>query len=414
MTTPGKNPRRTRTPRPPRRAVRTFIAVAVLAALLVPAGYLFTKLWTTTGDGTRAVSTERSGVGYARPLTRLLGALLDAQSVAVAGNSVDDSGIRAAVDDVNAVDRQSGDPLGLRQRWAQLSHEIDTVLGRKPVNADAVTGYAASIGLAQALLSRIADAIKVNPDTGAGGFHLVETSLEYLPEVTVNAGQLAALAHVVDIPTATSGSGSNRRTSVTVDPRLTVAQDRVSQAAGDVNVGLRAGGDPASSFPVDLNMLGPLDEFSAAIDALNQTANALGVPNSGAKAALDGATDRVQKAALTLETAVLSAFDSQLTSKANGYAGQRRDLVLAGVVIALAAAILIWLRVPAPAQATTEAPDEPVAPARFPTDRGPAEPAPAPDPIPDLMDARDLLAPELVHVGRAVRARKRRDTDDPR
>jgi hypothetical protein len=412
MTTPGKNPRRTRTPRQPRRAVRTFLAVTVLAALLIPAGYLFTKLWTSTGDGTRAVSTERSGVGYARPLTRLLGALLDAQAVAVAGNSVDDAAIRTAVDDVNAVDRQSGDPLGLRQRWGQLSHEIDAVLGSKPVNGQAVTGYAASIGLAQALLGRIGDAIKVSPDAGTGGFHLVETSLEFLPDVTVNAGQLAALAHVVEVPA--TASGRNGKPAATIDPRLTVAQDRVSRAANSVNVGLRAGGDPASAFPVDLNMLGPLDEFSAAIDALAQTANALGVPNSGAKDALDAATDRVQKAALTLESAVLSAFDNELSARAGGYAGQRRNLAIAGLVIALAAAVLLWLRVPAPAPATAEAPDQPAAPARYPGDRPAPAPAPASEPIPDVMDARDLLAPELVHVGRAVRARKRRDADDPR
>jgi hypothetical protein len=409
MTAPAKN-RRTR--RQPRRAVLTFVVVGVMVALLVPAGYLFTKLWSTTGDAARSVTTERAGVGYARPLTKLLSTLLDAQATAVGDGTVDDTGIRGAVDEVNGADRQFGDPLGVRQRWAQLSHEIDTVLSRKPTGADAVSGYGTPVGLTQALLAKISDDIEGSPDFGPGGAHLVETALQYIPEVTVNAGQLAALAHVVDFTTTAS---STRSRTPTLDPRLTVTLDRATQAADEVNTGLRTGGDPASGFPVDLNMLGPLDEFSAAIDALTQTANGLGTPGSGARNQLDAVDDRVQKAALTLETAVLGAFDSQLSTRAADNNGQRRELVLAGVIIAVAAAALLWLRVPGQSAGVPEAPEEVAPPPtpRLDERRAPA-PTPAPQRIPDVVDARDLLTPELVHVGRGVRARKRRDADDPR
>ena len=86
-----------------------------------------------------------------------------------------------------------------------------------------------------------------------------------------------------------------------------------------------------------------------------------------------------------------------------------------GVVIALAAAILLWLRVPGQASAGPDPADE-AEPEAPPTTYTPVvnRPAPEREPMPDLVDARELLAPELVHVGRAVRARKRRDTDDPR
>jgi hypothetical protein len=403
MTTPGKNVRSIR--RQPRRTVQTILSVAVLGALLVPSGYLFTKLWSSTSDGIRTVGTERGGLAYARPLSKLLGTLLDAQAQAVVGGNVDDTPIRGAVDEVNAADRQAGDPLGVRQRWGQLSHEIDTVLGQKPTGSDAIPGYGTPIGLAQALLGRISDDVKVSPDFGPSGYHLVETALEDLPEVSVNAGQLTALAHVVD----------PSRKNAPPDNRLTVAQDRAAQAASAVSVGLRAGGDPTSTFPVDLNMLGPLDEFAAAVDALTQTSAALAVPNSGARNQIDAVDERVQKAALTLEAAVLTAFDSQLTSRAGGYDTQRRDLLVAGVVIALAAAVLLWLRVPTQGVAGSE-PVEEVAPETPSSMYAPVveRPVPAPAPIPDLVDARELLTPELVHVGRAVRARKRRETDDPR
>jgi hypothetical protein len=73
------------------------------------------------------------------------------------------------------------------------------------------------------------------------------------------------------------------------------------------------------------------------------------------------------------------------------------------------------MRVPAQAGASPEPPEETGA-GTSPKTYTPVvdRPVPAPEPIPDLVDARELLTPELVHVGRAVRARKRRDTDDPR
>jgi len=148
---------------------------------------------------------------------------------------------------------------------------------------------------------------------------------------------------------------------------------------------------------------------------LNQTSAALSVPNSGAQTVIDSVNDRVQKAALSLETALLNVFDSQLTAQAGGYDTQRRNLMVAGVVIALAAALLLWLRVPGQASASPESTGE-VEPEKPSATYTPVveRPVPAPESIPDLVDARDLLAPELVQVGRAVRARKRRDNDGPR
>jgi len=407
-TTKTQSQARERAPRPPRqprRTVRMVVAVAVLAALLVPVGYLFSRLWSGTGDTVRSLDRDRAAVAYARPLTGLLAALLDAQNTGVIGGNVDPTDIRNAVDGVNKVDHQYGDPLGIRQRWGQVSHEIDAVLAQKPTGADAVGGYATSIGLAQVLLDRIADASKIAPTANLSGYHLIETGLQTLPAVTVNAGQVTALAHVLDLSTTPSAS---RRTGIP-DPKLTVAQDRLSQAADDVTTGLRSGGDSAPNYPVDLALLGPLDEFAAAVDDLNQTVAGLTVPGSGARSRIDAANDRVQKAGLTLQAAILTAFDSQLTSQADTSAGQRRTLVLAGIVIALTAAGLLWLRVPGAAPAETA--DEPAEPLPPPSTY-PLEPEA--EPIPDLMDARDLLPPELVHVGRAVRARKRRDGDDPR
>jgi hypothetical protein len=408
MTSAAVSPHRQR--RQPRRTIRLLLTVVLLLALLAPVAYLFEQLWVSAGDAGSHASTDRIAAAYARPLTRLLSALVDAQTAAARNANIDTAPVRNAVDDINDVDRRYPDPLTVRDRWKQLSQEIDNALGQKSTGAEALRTYAVPIGLAEALLDRIGEDAKVTQDPGLGAYRLVEAGLEDLPEVTVEAGRLDVLSRTADSPgTPTKVS----RGATAIDPRLTTAADRMARAAGNVTTGLRGGGDATPTYPVDLSLLQPLDEFAAAADELTQAANALENPTSAVRARLDTAQAGVQRTALTLETAILDAFDNQLNTRGNHYTSQRRILVGLGVVIVLAAGGLLWLRVPAPAAPVpvpSEGADDLYDAARF-----PAEPEePKPEPIPDLVDARDLLAPELVHVGRAVRARKRQERDDPR
>jgi len=403
-------PAMTRTPerRVRRRTGPTVLAVLLIVLLLAPVVYLFSQLWASTSSAADAVATERAAVAYARPLDKLLAALVDAQYAAARRADVDASAIKAAVDEVNGVDRRLSDPMRVRARWAQLTHEIDGTLNRNATGPDALRQYASSIALTQALLNRIADASKVTRDPGLGSYHLTEVALQELPEVVADAGQLAALAVAEAPPT---GSRANRP-----DPRVPVAADRLAQAADAVRTGLRSGTDQATDYAVDLRLLGPLDEFAAATDDLTQTATGLDVPGSGARDHMDAASGRVRDASLALGAAVLNAFDTQLSTHAGGYAVQRRVLVLAGLTIALAAGLLLWLRVPGPAAPVARVPegyDLTEGRHGYPAEPDEARP-PGPERIPDLVDARELLAPELVPAGRPGRPKKRQDRDDHR
>ncbi len=390
-----------------RRTGQTVVSVAVLVLLLVPVIYLFSQLWTSTGAAVDTVDTERAAVSYARPLTKLLSALADAQYAAVRRADVDTSAVKASIDEVNSVDRRLGDPLQIRQRWAGLTHEIDGAVGQHVTGPAALPGYASALALTQALLERISDGSKVTRDGSLGSYRLTEVALQSLPEVIVNARRLASLAIVTDPPTSTRGNPAAARP----DPRLTVAADRLAEAADEVGTGLRSGAD----YAVDLRLLGPLDEFAAAADDLSQTAAGFEVPNSGARDRVDVVSTRVLTTSQNLVTAVLNVFDAQLSARADGYTTQHRVLVFAGVVILLAVGILLWLRVAGPAARQVRVPQE----------RGegrhgyPVEPEGAvPEGqrrIPDLMDARDLLDPELVPAGRTgVRPRKRQEAPGPR
>jgi len=361
-----------------RRQVRAMLAVLALVVLLAPLGYLFAGQWVATGDEAATTVAERAAVAYARPVGKLLATLVDAQYAAARKAAGDGSAVRSAIDDVNALDREQGDPLDLRPRWIQLRQEIDNAVNRNPGGAH---GYAAPIALTQALLDRIADASRVTHDATAGAFQLTQVALRSLPAVLVNAGQLSALVQAT----------ADARVP---DAQLPVAQDRLTQAATDVGTGLRGGTDPGATYAVDLNLLGPLDEFAAAADGLNQTANGLAVPGSGARDRIDAAYTQLEAKALALESAVFDALDSQVGAHSGRDTGQRRILyVLAGVTV-LAAVALLWLRVPRPAGPAPVGPDDAEGRHRYPAGDGAA-----PE-VPDLVDARDLLGPHLVRLGR--------------
>ena len=366
-----------------RATVRTVLAVLVVAVLLVPAGYLFLRQWTATGTALTTTAAERAAVAYARPVDRLLAVLVDTQLAAVRGTAVDPATVRAAVDDVDTVDRGSANALLVHQRWTELSHEIDNALSRNTAGTDALKAYAAPIALAQALLDRIVAASKVTTDATTGSYQLAQVALRSLPEVVVDAGQVDALA--VFAP----------------DPRLSVAEDRLTRAAGDASTGLRSGSDQVATYAVDLNLLKPLDEFTAAADTMGQAAAALDTPAS-APDRVDAARADLASRTLVLEAAVLDTFESRLSVRAAGYAGQRRLLVLSALAVVLAATALLWLALPrrvavprprtAPAgglsgglsgglpEAAEGRHSQPVA-----TDRT--------GNLPDLVDARELLTP---------------------
>jgi hypothetical protein len=365
------------TPARPRR-VSTWAAVAVLAVvvLLAPVVYLFVKLWASTGTAAATTASERAAVAYARPVDKLLTALLDGQYAAVRGASVDMSAIRGAVDEVGTADHRYGDTLRVRPRWSQLSHEIDSTLNQNASGADALRVYAGPIALTQALLGKVADGSQVTRDPGTGSYQLIQVALRSLPDVLVDAGQVSALAAPVNASAGKSGSP---------DPRLAVAADRLVRAAAEVSTGLRAGTDAGASYAVDLNLLGPLDEFAAAADALGQTVSSPTQAATATTDAIDTANTQLKIKALGLSAAVLDAFDRDLATHADGYAGQRRVLALAGVVIVLAAGAVLWLLVAgSPVRRTSTA--RPAPPSRHAYEPDETHPG----------DLHELLRPETV------------------
>jgi hypothetical protein len=170
------------------------------------------------------------------------------------------------------------------------------------------------------------------------------------------------------------------------------------------------------SDAVDLGLLRPLDEFTAAVDELSQAVAGTGVPDSAARERIDAADTKVKAKALALQGAVLDAFDTRLGERVDGYAAQRRALTLAAVIVVLAAVTLLWLRaagraVPPPVEVPDASGQDVAGRHSYPGADDDAAQGAAPR-IPDLVDVRDLLAPQLARAGRAVRGGDQRNRDD--
>ncbi|HEX6681516.1 MAG TPA: hypothetical protein VF062_01890, partial [Candidatus Limnocylindrales bacterium] len=223
-----------------------------LAVLLMPVGYLFVAVWSANTASAGVVETERAAVAFGRPLNNLMAMLVDARTTAVQKITIEDSGITAAVKQINLIDRDIAERLGTDQRWAELDTEITNTLNNAASGSDALAAYATPIRLTQAMLDWIAESALARPDPG-GSAHLLDVALHQLPQSIAAAGELAAAAT----------SGDDR---VATQFQLAVSQDRVRVLAEQVAATLRTANEHESSAPfaAGLNILTPLDTFAAA------------------------------------------------------------------------------------------------------------------------------------------------------
>ena len=258
MTTPSAT-HRTVAPRP-RSGGRALVAASLVVALVIPLAYLFSQVWTTTGDAQRFVSAERTGAQYVEKLTTLLARLTTAQVAAARGTAVDAEAVRTAVREVDDLDPRATDPLDIRERWAPLPNQIETALRQKGKGQVAHRAYAGPIGLVHGLIGKVGDASKVVRDPELDSYHLMDTALMRVPDVLLDTGQLGAMAHGATTAPSTRVAGAA--------PQIAVVQDRVARSTEAISLGLRTGADGTSSDTLGSTLLKPLDEFVAAVDGL--------------------------------------------------------------------------------------------------------------------------------------------------
>jgi hypothetical protein len=88
--------------------LRSAVAVLLTVLILVPAGYLFFRVWQTNSNERDNTKLEQQGVEYLTVLSPLISALAEAESSALQGVSATPPSLTAAVSGVSAVDQRVG------------------------------------------------------------------------------------------------------------------------------------------------------------------------------------------------------------------------------------------------------------------------------------------------------------------
>ncbi|HEV2089078.1 MAG TPA: hypothetical protein VGR21_12270 [Cryptosporangiaceae bacterium] len=408
--------------RPANRFRRTAGALLVTLALSVPLAFAVWFSWRDAASDANMARNEQAGVSYLRPLSQLVGTLVDTQSAAVRGSRPNAATITSAVARVNEVDDRLGAQLGVHRSWLTLRDRIGQIQRDTSTGQAAYDRHGEVIDLALDLVARVGDGSELILDPVLDSYYLMDTALLRLPVVMVQSGRyadLVALAAVPEDPPAIRNRNPNQAvltiSQVEQIVAAATARDLAVASANTVDPNLRKSVDAAQGGEaVGGGVVQPLDAFRSATTELSRgAAAALDAP----AAAVTSAAAALRAASLRLSSAVLDTLNGLLSERERGYEARQLTVGVALGLGIVAAFVALWLLLPSrsvtePAEQTEEAAG--TREIRR-TASGVAQPAAADamEEIRALLGARDLLrAGELVRVGRAVRPGRRESGGD--
>ncbi len=165
--------------------------------LLIPGALALHAYWAQQGAQIAFSAKERVGMVYLEPAQKLVVALVDARSAAVAGTPV------PSLDDpIAAVERaeaETGAELETTKLWGDLKSAIETATAAKPASAqDAFDAYQPAVDGALGLVVQVANGSNLILDPDLDTYYLMDTLIAKLPTAADQAGRTKDLALVGD------------------------------------------------------------------------------------------------------------------------------------------------------------------------------------------------------------------------
>lgn len=319
-------------------------------SVAVPPLVLATWSITHTGEQAKSVKLERRGVDYLQPLTRLLGSLVTAQSVAVRGASVDMAMVQGDLAAVGRANDKHGSTLHTQSRWLVL-REVIAELGRRPGGRgiEAYQRWSEAVDLTVALATTIGDTAELVLDPNLDSRYLIDVGLVRLPEVIRCTGQLADLLVL----------GAARQSID--ETRAAIVRDRIATNSAAISMDLGKVVDATGSGRVSSALLAPLDQFGSAVDALAPSISVALMPPLPTD--VSAAAVAVHNAATRLAATVWSEVDVLV-------AGRESDLSTSRVAVTLIAVLAVCVAGAFAALTGRRRPE----PSAGPSGDGPAEP----------------------------------------
>jgi len=313
----------------PTRA-RSALAALLTVLILVPAGYLFYRVWQTNDEARDNTKLEQQGVEYLTTLSPLIGALAEAESSALQGSPAAPASLTAAVAGVNAVDQRLGDSLQTREIWTGLKDKI----GRLPgVTGDPQTvfqAHAEASDLALGLYNSVRDDSTLIRDPDNDLSHLQQAVAVDLPNVVVQVNRMGDLALML---AGVKGSSTQRAAQqAALGPQFGAALQSVGTEVGSLTNNLQAAVDDTHSSTLSGNLVIILDSFRRGVESLTRGANPGGAPVA---ATMSTAQAQLQASLAGLSRVILREMSGLLKDRLDTLNTQRIEALAAAVLVLL-------------------------------------------------------------------------------
>jgi hypothetical protein len=313
---------------------RSLVAAVLTILILVPAGYLFYRVWQANDEDRNSTRLEQQGVEYLTTLTPLVSALTEAQSSALQNVSAAPAALSAAVAGVTAADRRLGEALGTRDRWSGLRDRIDqlrTVSGN-PLNV--FQAYVEATNLTLALYETVRNNSTLIRDPDNDLSNLQQAVAVDLPNAVIQVSRMGDLSLLA--------AKAPPDQQAVLGPQFGAAVQSVPTSVNALTDDLQAAVDDTTSPTLSGSLVTTVDSFRRGVESFTRGANPGGQPNAATMAT---AQSQLQSS--------LSSLAGRLLREMNGLLQQRLDrltterwkaLVAAGAAVLLAlAAVAVWL-----------------------------------------------------------------------
>jgi hypothetical protein len=255
---------------------RAVLAAVLTVLIIVPAGYLFYRVWQTNDEARDNAKLEQQGIEYLTNLAPLVSALAEAESSALQGAPAAPQSLTAAVARVTVVDRRLGDALETHERWAGLRDKI----GRLPsVAGDQLTIFQAHVEVTDLTLGlynsvRNNSTLVRDPDNDLS--RLQQAVAVDLPNTVIQVNRMGDLALMLANPT---GSAEQRTAAqAVIGPQFGAAVLAVNASVGSLTDNLQAAVDDTNSPTLSGSLVTSLDSFRRGVESLTRGANPGGAP----------------------------------------------------------------------------------------------------------------------------------------
>jgi hypothetical protein len=346
MTSPGSGSRF------PSASLGRVVRLVLVIVTVVSVCALFAQVWSRLGDDIDSHAHERDGLRYLTALNKVTAAVVNAESGAVAGDTVSRSDVSSAVAGVTAVDTRLGDELGAQERWAAIRVKIEALPDKKLTDADAAyTAYTEVTDLLLALYTRVRVESGLDRDPDPVSFYLQDGATQELPEVIVRSGRYNDLAVLASAQQSRGRpeTPDSRTAAAALQAQASAAgvqasfRAQISEGVSDLNDDLQAAVETSAKGTLGTALLQQLDSFQRSADQLAPPPITLAAGALANPVEVGKQRNETQSSAFDLMGTLMTVLDKSVADQRDSASSARLRasvLFLATLLLILATAVV--------------------------------------------------------------------------